>query len=180
MIGQEGEHSGPIDTDGQVTLYWDADQPINLTTLHAVLDQAKTKAWSGVLVGPNESFDGVWLRLTATEPRIAAEPTAVESGRCTPAIASRSPAIVQENSLAYFTLRRLDDDGDKRRWELGAIGHGPHGEQLAETMCETIQLWDHDRSADPVITAYLHDTPDDQLPDTPTITKPAIRMIESY
>lgn len=183
MIGQEGEHSGPIDTDGQVTLYWDADQPINLTTLHAVLDQPKTTAWSGIIIGPNESFDGVWLRLTATEPgtcRIAAQPTAVESGRCTPAIATRSPAIVQENSLAYFTLRRLDDDGDKRRWELGAIGHGPHGEQLADTMCEHIRLWDHDRSADPVVTAYLHDTPDDQLPDTPVITKPAIRMIVSY
>jgi len=164
-----------------VTLCWDADQPIDVAALHGVLDQPTTSAWSGATVGPNESFDGVWLRLTATEPgtcRVAAESAAVESGRCTPAIASRSPAIVEGDPLAYFTLRR-PDDGDQRRWELGAIGYGPHGQQRADALCEQIRVWDRDRTAEPVVTAYLADTPDEQLPSTPTIDKPCIRMVVS-
>ena len=51
----------------------------------------------------------MWLRLTATEPgtcRIAADREAIDSGLCTPAIPTRSPALVEGDSLAYFTYRR--------------------------------------------------------------------------
>lgn len=183
MIGQNGEHSGAIDADGQVRLYWDEDQPIDPAALHGVLDQPKATAWSGVIIGPNEPFDGVWLRLTATEAgtcRIAAEASAVESGRCTPAIASRSPAIVEEDSLAYFTLRRLDDESGKRHWELGAIGHGPGGDHLANRLSEHIRAWDRDRTAEPVVSAYPATAPSEQLLFGPAINKPCIRMVVSY
>ncbi|MBB1245011.1 methyltransferase, FxLD system, partial [Streptomyces durbertensis] len=93
MIGQEGEHEGAIDKEGHVTLYWDADQHISPTTLHRSLAMPRTEMWSGVTVGPTESFDGVWLRMTATESgtcRISADDTAVRSGLCAPAIPARS------------------------------------------------------------------------------------------
>jgi len=123
MIGQDGERAGHIDPDGQICLYWDADQPIDPAILSGVLTQPKTAAWSGTTVGPYDPFDGVWLNLTATEPgtcRIAADRAAVDSGRCTPAIPSRSPALVEGDSLAYFTVRRLEDSADHRS-ELGAV-----------------------------------------------------------
>ncbi len=159
MIGQEGERYGHIDRGGLVSLFWDIDQPIDAAALTGVLEQPSTEAWSGVMVGPHDSFDGIWLRMTATEPgtcRIAAESTAVETGLCVPAIPSRSPAIVAGGSLAYFTLRRLDDDANGRS-ELGAIGHGPEGAQLAERLCNSIRQWDDARADVPSIAAHRID-----------------------
>lgn len=163
MAGQDGERTGHVDTDGQAALHWDAGQPINPAALRGVLDQAKTASWPTVTVGAEEPFDGIWLRLTATEPgtcRIAADRAAVEAGLCTPAIAIRSPALADGSSLAYLTLRRQEDSAS--RWELGAIGHGPAGPDLADRICTQIRAWDHDRTARPVITAYPAGTPDDQ------------------
>jgi protein-L-isoaspartate(D-aspartate) O-methyltransferase len=182
MLGQDGEHTGPIHPDDQVQLYWDADQPIQPDILYGVLDQPATPAWSDVLLGPNETFDGIWLRLTATEPgtcRIAAQLTAVHAGVCAPAIPARSPALVAGDSLAYLTLRRLADEGDRRRWELGATGHGPTGAELTRRLINHIHTWDHDRAATPTVTAYPVGTPRPTT-DKPTIDKPCIRLAVSY
>ncbi len=181
MIGQDGERTGRIDPEGQVALYWDADQPIDPAVLSGVLTRAKTTAWSGATVGPYDPFDGVWLNLTATEPttcRIAADRAAVDSGLCTPAIPIRSPALVEGDSIAYFTLRRLQDSAD-RRSELGAIGHGPTGRQLAERLCEQIRAWDHDRTAQPCITACPAGAPDEEVPHGLVIDKRTVRLVVS-
>lgn len=165
MIGQDGERTGHLDPDDQVALYWDADQPINLAALSGALTQSKTAVWSGVTVGPYDPFDGVWLNLTATEPgtcRIAADRAAVDSGLCTPAIPARSPALVEGDSLTYFTVRRLKDSTN-RQSELGAIGHGPAGQQLAERLCEQIRVWNQDRTGHPNVIAYPASTPNDNL-----------------
>lgn len=184
MVGQDGERDGTIDAGGHVTLYWDADQAIDPTALGGVLGQPKTETWSGVTVGPYDSFDGVWLRMTATEPdtcRISADTTAVGSGLCTPAIPVRSPALVEADSLAYFTVRRLEVAEDtERRSELGAIGHGPAGQQLADRLCTQIRAWDHDRTARPTITAHPTGTPADKLPDGQVIDKTAVRLVIAF
>ena len=157
MIGQDGEKTATVDEDGWVSLYWDADQPINPASLAGVLTRPRAEAWSDVTVGPYDPFDGVWLRATAADPaicRIAANRAAIESGLCAPAIATRSPALAEDESLAYFTFRR-DEQGSKPRLStLGAIGHGPHGLDLAQRLCQHIRSWDADRDAQPVITAY--------------------------
>lgn len=163
MLGQDGERTGPIDADGQVALHWDADQAVDLVALRGVLAKDRTEAWSEVMVGGNDSFDGVWLRLTATEPgtcRIAADRAAVDAKLCTPAIPSRSPALVEGGSLAYLALRRRDEASAEAGWELGAIGHGPTGLQLAGRICKQIRAWNRDRTAHPVVTAYPVDTPE--------------------
>lgn len=182
MIGQDGERTGHIDPDGHVTLYWDSDQAIDPTMLQGVLAQPQTTTWSSVKVGANQPFDGVWLRLTGAEPgtcRIAAASAAVKAGLCTPAIPLRSPALVEEASLAYFTLRRLEDPA-QHLWELGAIGHGVAGPQLAERLCEQIRAWDEDRNAQPVITAYPAGTPEEKSLSGPIINKRHIRLVVSY
>lgn len=185
MIGQDGERTGHIDPDGHVALYWDVDQPIDPAALMGVLTQPKTVVWSGTTVGAYDPFDGVWLRLTGTEPgtcRIATEPAAIDSGLCIPAIPSRSPALIEGASLAYFTYRRQDQDenGAQRRSELGAIGHGPAGPQLADRLCEQIRAWDRDRTAQPVITAYPAGTPIERLPHGLVIDKQHIRLVVTY
>ena len=118
-------------------LYWDADQPVDPATLLGALEQPKATVGSSVTVGPEDPFDGARLHLAATEPgtcRIAADPTAVETNLCTPAIPVRSPALIQGGSIAYMTLTRLDSADDEPRWELGAAGHGPLGNILSDPL----------------------------------------------
>jgi protein-L-isoaspartate(D-aspartate) O-methyltransferase len=169
MIGQETEREATIDANGAVTIYWDVDQPINPELLQGVLDRPRCEVWSGVTVGSQEPFSGVWLRLTATEPgtcRIAVEQEAITAGICTPAIPSRSPALVEGDSLAYFTFRRQPTEpGAPTRSELGAIGHGPNASPLAERLTAQIQAWGNDRTATPYITAHPASTTTDAPPD---------------
>jgi protein-L-isoaspartate(D-aspartate) O-methyltransferase len=181
MTGQDGEQTGSIDTGGLVALYWDADQPIDPAALHEVLSQPKTTDWAGATVGPEDPFDGIWLRLTATEPgtcRIAADLAAVDAGLCTPAIPIRSPALAEDGSLAYLTLRR--EGNGSTQWKLGATGHGPAGTDLARRLCAQIQAWDSDRTAQPVITAYPAGKPHGPLRGGQVIDKQHSRLIVSY
>ena len=184
MIGQDGEHTGTIDPDGRVAVYWDDDQPVDTAILHSVLDQPKPTVWSGAIIGPNESFDGIWLRLTATEPgtcRIAAAPEAIEAGLlCQPAIPARSPALVVGASLAYLTLRRLTPEDDPAgRWELGAAAYGPTSAHLAERLCHQIRTWDSARLQQPMIAAYPAGA-DTEPENGYTIGKHAIRLAVFY
>ncbi|GAA0705129.1 hypothetical protein GCM10010193_70210 [Kitasatospora atroaurantiaca] len=182
MLGQDGERTATIDTDGLVALHFDADQPIDPAVLRGVLDQPKTAVASGVTVPGDESFDGVWLRLSATDPatcRIAADRAAADSGMCKPAIPGRSPALAEGDSLAYLTLTRREIEGSVR-FELGATGHGPAGQHLAFRLCEQIRHWDRARDVRPTITLHPAGTPDDKIGGGYVIDKPGARMIITY
>ncbi|WP_434445763.1 hypothetical protein [Lentzea sp. E54] len=169
MIGQDNEVSGNIDAAGHVALHWDSDQDIILADLYGVLSQPKTLVWSGVTVGGEEPFDGIWLRMTGAEPgtcRIAADAGAVTEGLCNPAIRDRSPAIVEGGSLAYLTYRRVDGGA-----ELGAIGHGTTAQRLADRLCQQIRTWGEDRTTEPTVTSYLADTARERFDTYRVITK---------
>ncbi|MEJ3745555.1 methyltransferase, FxLD system [Actinomycetes bacterium KLBMP 9797] len=182
MIGQPGEQSATIDADRLVTLHYDVDQPIDVNALRGVLEREKTSLWAQATVHAEEPFDRIWVRLTAVDDgtvRIQADQRAVAAGLCTPAIPVRSPAIAEGDSLAYFTIRRLD--GTPARWQLGAIGHGPAGRQLAQRILDQINIWDHDRTADPQLFAYptTVPVPTDHESDK-VIEKPSIRLVLHY
>jgi protein-L-isoaspartate(D-aspartate) O-methyltransferase len=181
MQGSDGEHTMPL-AEGAVTIHYDHDQHVDPVTLAAALDQPRQEAWSGVTVGSQESFDGLWLKLTTIEPgtcRIAAESTAVHGGIVTPAIPARTPAIIDGASLAYLALRPRTDEGSDqaRRHELGAVGHGDIA--LVRRFAYHIKAWDRDRAALPDITAYPASMPDDQLSGRLVIEKSHIRMVIS-
>lgn len=184
MIGQEGEHTAFIDADELVALVWDQDQSINPAQLNGIFSGPRCQVWSGVTVGSHVPFDGVWLRLGATEQgacRFAAKPQAVEAGLCEPAFPVRTPCLAEAGSLAYMTIRRLepDDDGSARH-ELGATGHGRSGQELADRFCDLIRIWDEDRGARPQITAYPAETPDSALADGHRIEKTESRLVLGY
>ena len=181
MLGQLGEQNATIDPEALVTLHFDADQPVDISAQQGVLDRVRTEVWADATVGGEEPFDGIWLHLTATEDgtvRIQADKRAVTSGLCTPAIATRSPALVARDSLAYFTIRRAKDTSG--RWQLGAIGHGPDGEPLATRIVEQINSWDRDRTATPHLTAYPPGTTPPAHIAGKLITKPQIRLNLTY
>ncbi|MGW6009195.1 methyltransferase, FxLD system [Streptomyces sp. NPDC055210] len=184
VIGQDGEQNDYIDDDRFVRLYWDEDQPIALDLLRDVLTRPKSVAWTDVTVGPVESFDGVWLRLSATERttcRITAKPAAMEAGLHRPASPALSPALVEADSLAYLTLERTTQDPEgEPRFRLGAVGYGAAGVDLAERICAQIHAWSPARTAEPVVTAYSADTPDSDLADGAVIERPSVRLVIAY
>ncbi len=50
--------------------------------------------------------------------------------------------------------------GGEDRSELGAIGHGPDGAELADRITEHIRTWDQDRAAVPTLAVFPAGTPD--------------------
>ncbi|MEU3787178.1 methyltransferase, FxLD system [Streptomyces sp900129855] len=184
VIGQDGERNDYIDDDRLVRLYWDEDQPIAPELLRDALTRPKSVVWTDVTVGPVESFDGVWLRLSATERatcRITAKPAAVEAGLHRPASPALSPALVEGDSIAYLTLERTAEDPEiEPRFRLGAVGYGPAGADLAERICAQIRAWSPARTAEPVVTAYPADTPDSDLADGAVINRPSVRLVISF
>ena len=182
LVGDgEGELSGAITADELVTLHWDRDQPVDLDALRGVLDQPRVNAWSGTTIGRNESHDGLWLRLTVTDPRVcrikvhADVPPEV----CDPVRGWWRMALVDGDTLVYLTARRLESD-DEVRWELGAIGHGPAADELTEYLCDEIRSWAPERNQHtPSLIVYPADTPDSELAG-PAIDKTHSRFVLTY
>ncbi|MFS8098403.1 methyltransferase, FxLD system [Lentzea alba] len=178
--GQNGEQKGEIADD--VLLYWDPDQSVDLDALQGVLDTPASTVWSGTSIVAMESTDLIWPLVTAVESgtvRFCAGNDAVEAGLANPAFRYSSVALVDGESLAYMTLNNPEPDAQDKRWELGAIGHGPAGEQLAERLCTVIRSWGEDRTAQPTIAAYRASTPDDALTGGQVIYKQFIRLVVS-
>jgi protein-L-isoaspartate(D-aspartate) O-methyltransferase len=179
--GQDGERSATLDPGGLVTMTWDVDQEIDPEALSGIFGEPQRTAWSGEWVGPMESLDGIWLRLTAAEPgtcRLVAGQAAVDAGLRDPVMPARYPAVVQDGSLAYLTLRRAS--GGVRRWELGAAGHGPRGAGLAERICDQIRAWSSGRTTHPAITAYPASTSSSDTSSSHIIDKPHTRLMVMF
>ncbi|GAA4010562.1 hypothetical protein GCM10022247_35970 [Allokutzneria multivorans] len=179
MIGIVPSGERAVELHSEVALHLDRDQDVAAEALHEALMKPATKEWSGVTVRSGESFDGIWLRLTATEPgtcRIAATPQAKADGVCSPVLPYRSPAVVDNDSFAYLTARQADGDGEQR-FELGAAGHGPTGSELAERLCQHIRDWNRDRTAQPRILAAPYAFLENDLPDGLIITKHHVRLV---
>lgn len=166
MAGPDGERRAVLDPD--VTLIWDDDQPIDPAALQDIFSRPAAAQWSGVIVDKDESFAGVWLRLTCTE-----------AGACfltrDDTRPRRTSAVIAADSLAYFTFRRLDDG--TQRAELGAIGHGPAGTDLADRITGQIHAWSRDRLAPPLITAHPRGAT--QLRAGMVIVKGHVRLVVS-
>ncbi|MCG3755842.1 methyltransferase, FxLD system [Amycolatopsis sp. Poz14] len=183
LVGDdEGEKSAPITDDETIQLHWDRDQPFDIDALQGVLDQPRSTAWSEVTIAGDEPHDGIWLRLTVTDPQVCRinVPADAKPSVCDPISPGRAPALVEGGSLAYLTSRRREDDGGSTRWELGAIAHGPDAERLAQRLCDEIRAWSVHRDArKPSLVVFPADTPDSALPG-PAIDKTHSKLVLAY
>lgn len=97
------------------------------TALRGVLDRPHVTAWSGTTIGRNESHDGLWLRLTATDSRVcrikvhADVPPEV----CDPVAGVVVAHVAGRRRHARPPHHRRPESDDEVRWESGAIGRGP-------------------------------------------------------
>ncbi|WP_416979087.1 methyltransferase, FxLD system [Streptomyces sp. T028] len=170
------------DTEGEeIALRLDGHPEPDTEALGAALQAPRTTAWSGVTLAGDESNEQLDLWLTTALdnlPLMAAKPEARQRGLVASASPLGVPTLVDGSSFAYRTVRPTDDPD---RFELGAIGHGPEGQKVAELLVEEIQAWDSDRRDHRAhIEVYPAGTPDDQLPAGRIIDRPHTRVTISW
>ncbi|WP_165906236.1 methyltransferase, FxLD system [Streptomyces sp. Z26] len=149
----------------EIALRLDGHSEPDTAALASALMLPQEKAWSGVTLGGEESNEHLDLWLTTALdnlPLLAAKPRARDHGLVASASPLGIPTLVDGDSFAYRTVRAT---GEEDRYELGAIGHGPRGRQLAERLVEEIRVWDRGHRGDRArITVRPAGTPDDRLP----------------
>ncbi|MCT2587566.1 methyltransferase, FxLD system [Actinophytocola gossypii] len=137
-------------TTGDVTLqtHKDNNHATDPDTLSGVFDTPAQEVWAGVHVAPMESFEwlDLWLACHLPNPlmRMQVAPSAKDSGLVRPMFPSVAMATTTaDGSLAYLTVRAAEPGPDGgRRYEVGVIGHGPRGQELAEQVATEIATWD--------------------------------------
>lgn len=146
-IGDDARRIVPLTPGCDVTLQVHKDQHADPETLAAVLDTTPHEEWTGVLFPPEVSFEwlDLWLslRLDNALMRMNVQPAAAERGQVRPMFGWGSMATVRGADLAYLTLRPAppQPDGGKL-YEVGVIGHGASGADLARQAAGEISLWE--------------------------------------
>jgi protein-L-isoaspartate(D-aspartate) O-methyltransferase len=76
-----------------------------------------------------------------------------------------SMATARGRDLAYLTTRPAPPaEGGGKLYEVGVIGHGPAGQELAHEAAREVRTWDKD---------YRHRSVQFELPDNPATSDPA-------
>ncbi|MGW1267416.1 methyltransferase, FxLD system [Streptomyces sp. NPDC002491] len=165
----------------EVGLRLDGHPEPDTKALAEALATARREVWSGVMLAGDESNEHLDLWLTTALdnlPLMAAQPGARERGLVASASPLGIPTLVDGDSFAYRTVRRTDDPD---RFELGAIGHGPHSQDVAERLVEEMQTWNRAHRGDRAhIEVYPAGTPDGRLPAGRVIDRPHSRVTISW
>ncbi|WP_393101691.1 methyltransferase, FxLD system [Streptomyces sp. LN325] len=183
IIGQDGEKTTTLDAADTIRIIHDEDQAVDAGALSdTLLYTSAHEAMSEQRIGSEESFDGVWLRATATDDRVCrlqVLPAALTQQLVLrPALPVRSPALVDGDSLAYLTVRREGIDPE-RPHQLGAAAYGPHAEKLAQDLIAHIEAWGNARTALPRLTITRANSDADAGPGH-VIRKPESRLTLTY
>ena len=159
---------------GDVALEVQQDQDADPALLTEVLATGRTTVWTGVSFADMAATEWLYLWLTCVLPGglfgITVRSSAAERGIVAPMYRWGTMAAVDGDSLAYLTLSPAEVGdgaaGDKPR-EVGVIGHGPRGRELAGAVAEQVRAWARDyrdRTASFTIRPRLPGT--DDLPGT--------------
>ncbi|MEV7394074.1 methyltransferase, FxLD system [Streptomyces sp. NPDC091215] len=158
----------------------DHPQP-DTKALAEALHMPRHEAWSAVVLAGDESNEHLDLWLTTALdnlPLMAAKPAARQRGLVASASPLGIPTLVDGDSFAYRTVRRTEDPD---RFELGAIGHGPRAQDVAERLITEMQTWNREHRGDRAhIEVYPAGTPDGQLPTGRVVDRPHSRITISW
>ncbi|MCX4582475.1 methyltransferase, FxLD system [Streptomyces sp. NBC_01481] len=168
-------------TGEEVGLRLDGHPEPDVDALRAALRTSRAEAWSGVTLAGNESNEHLDLWLTTALdnlPLLAGTPAARERGLVASISPLGVPTLVDGDSFAYRSVRRTDTP---ERFELGAIGHGPQGQKVAERLVEEIQIWDREHRSDRArVEVHPAGTPDAQLPVGRVVDRPHARVLITW
>jgi protein-L-isoaspartate(D-aspartate) O-methyltransferase len=183
----------PLHPSGDVTLEVQQEQNADPELLAGVLDTERVTVWTGVGFTDVASAEWLYLWLTCTLPGglfgIAVRPTAADQGIVAPMFRWGAMAAVAGDSLAYLTFGPAAADGTITAdgqaedaaaggagpREVGVIGHGSRGRELAEAVAEQVRSWNRDyrtRTADFTIRPLTTVTAGEHKPGEFTIRTP--------
>jgi len=149
-LGDDARRVLDLTDTGEVTLqtHKDNNHATDPDTLADVLHTPASEVWTGVHFVPGESFEwlDLWLACHLPNPlmRMEVAPAAKDSGLVRPMFPTVAMATTAaDGGLAYLTIRPADPGPDGgRRFEVGIIGHGIGGQELAEQVGAEIATWD--------------------------------------
>ncbi|MFI1929237.1 methyltransferase, FxLD system [Streptomyces sp. NPDC020330] len=130
----------PMAGDGNVRLETFSEQDVDRDALRTVLDQQQTKLYTGVKFRQGSAWEWLYLYLACVLPNGLSRLPGQRPG-FTPHFGWGSMAALDGGSLAYLTIRE-GEDAEGRYWEIGVIGHGEAGTDLAERVVDEIRAWD--------------------------------------
>ncbi|MFC0860934.1 methyltransferase, FxLD system [Sphaerimonospora cavernae] len=164
-IGDDARRVVTLTPEQDVTLQVHKDQAVDPSALAGVLDTERHEAWTGVLFPPNVPFEWMelWLCLRLDNPLMRMNVQAdAETRKVTAMFPWGSMATTSGGDLAYLTVRPAAQDGGKL-YEVGVVGHGPGGHDLAENVAAEIRTWDQEHR-DRTARFELPDAPPDADP----------------
>ncbi|MFG2369173.1 methyltransferase, FxLD system [Streptomyces mirabilis] len=130
----------PMAGEGNVRLETFSEQDVDRDALPFVLDQKQTKLYTGVKFRQGSAWEWLYLYLACVLPGGLSRLPGQRPG-FTPHFGWGSMAALKGSSLAYLTIREGEDEKG-RYWEIGVIGHGDGGADLAERVVNEIRVWD--------------------------------------
>lgn len=142
-VASDPRRTVPLTGDGSVTLEVQQDQDIDPAALDDIFGHPRSEVWTGVTFGRLESVDRLYVWLTCTVPNglflMPVRRIAIDRGEVTPMFEWGAMAVIDTDSLAYLTFGQR-----KSRTEVGVIGHGPRGGELARAAAEQVRVWDRE------------------------------------
>lgn len=136
----------PMDGEGNVRLEIYPEQDVDQEAMRTVLDQPSRTVWTGVLLGPRQSVEWIYLWLACVLPNGLSRLPGERPGY-TPMFRWGAMAALDGRTLAYLTFREVTD-ADGKSWEFGVIGHGPHAASLTADVADAIAEWSHHGGSD--------------------------------
>lgn len=130
----------PMAGEGNAQLETFSEQDVDLDALPFALDQKQTKIYTGVKFRQGSAWEWLYLYLACVLPNGLSRLPGRRPG-FTPHFGWGSMAALDGGSLAYLTIREGEDEKG-RYWEVGVIGHGYGGADLAEHVVSEIRAWD--------------------------------------
>jgi protein-L-isoaspartate(D-aspartate) O-methyltransferase len=149
-IADDARRTVALTPGNDVTLQVHKDQTVDGPALTGVLDTTPHQNWTGVLFPPQVPYEWLelWLCLRLGNPlmRMNVQPLATDRGLVTPMFPWGSMATTRGGDLAYLTTRLAPpaDGGGGKLYEVGVIGHGPAGQDLADLVAGEVRTWDKD------------------------------------
>jgi protein-L-isoaspartate(D-aspartate) O-methyltransferase len=153
-IADDARHPVALTPDGSVELITHQDQVVDAAALAGVLERPRCELWTGVPLAGWEAVESLHLWLACVLPNalslMPVRSSAAERGLVQPQSGFGSMAATDGGDLAYLTGRSAGEIRGQRQQEVGVIGHGTGGEQLASAVVEQVRIWDRDYRSRPV------------------------------
>ncbi|MEU4832333.1 methyltransferase, FxLD system [Streptosporangium sp. NPDC023615] len=170
-IGDDTQRAVALTPAAEVALVSRKDQTVADQALAGVLETDRHEIWTGVFFPPMTSFEwmDLWLACTLDNSlmRMNVQAPAIERGLVSPMFEWGAMATTRDADLAYLTIRPATPSpvNGGKLYEVGVVGHGPTGHDLAELVGEQIRTWDAN---------YRERSVRFELPDSPATADPAV------